>query len=72
MNQLWLEEEESYFKSAWLSGAYDKEDLEAMFQRSWMALTKKAQRMKLPTWETMAAQIRLKNIEKMLRGDNII
>jgi len=72
MSQLWLEKEEEYFEKAWLSGAYDKEDLEIMFQRSWMALTKKAQRMKLPTWETMAARMRLKAIREMLSGDNII
>ena len=72
MNQPWLEKEEEYFEKAWLSGAYDKEDLESMFQRSWMALTKKAGRMKLPTWETMAAMVRLEAIEKMLSGDKII
>ena len=68
----WVEKEEDYFRKAWLAGAHDKDDLVRIFQRSWMALTKKACRMNLPTWETLASEMRLEAIEKALSEGHII
>ena len=70
--KLWQPEEEEYFEKAWNSGAYDRNTLTRIFDRSWTALINKAKRMGLETWETIDARTRVAAIERALKEDHVI
>ena len=72
LNRFWSKQEMDLLKKAWVSGAYGKEDLTRIFDRSWPSLSNKAKNMSLPAWGAIEARVRVQAIEKALQEDHVI
>jgi len=72
MRKPWSEKEEELFETAWKSTAYDRDDLERIFQRTFNSMHNKANRMGLPPRAQIERLARLESIERALKEDHII
>jgi len=70
--RFWSEEEEKLFDKAWHSTAYDRSDLERIFNRTWNALNHKAAKLGFaPRWQ-IEHQAEVDAVRKALKEDHVI
>ena len=72
MRKYWTEKEEKLLEEAWNSTAYDRYDLERIFQRSWNSISSKAEKMGFPQRYVIEEMARVEAIEKALKEDLVI